>query len=38
MSHGNEGNNEMSIQELILMRLPMRALSQLVGYVAKLVK
>jgi hypothetical protein len=39
MAHGNEGNNEMSIQKSIPMGLLMRALNlQPVGYVAKLVK
>jgi hypothetical protein len=39
MSHGDKGNNEMSIQESIPIGLPARALNlQHVGYVAKLVK
>jgi hypothetical protein len=39
MSHGNKGNNKMSIQELIPMGFFMRTLNlQPFGYVAKLVK
>jgi len=39
MSHGNKGNNEMSIQELIPMGFSIKALNlQPIGYVAKLVK